>query len=174
MKARTVKATVAKNAGRKEEASEKTELAPLEAQYAIDIDWLEGKGRSFTSMVIGRLGPNYQPPPEAPKKPETKADKKPASKQLAKKTTKPSKGDPWDLLVNKASKEDGYITLETPLLEAVFRVLLANRNQPMSLTHVMEALAKWGIGPGNARNVNKELLQLLVSKDQFYGIRVVG
>jgi hypothetical protein len=56
-------------------------------------------------------------------------------------------------------------------METVFRIFLANSNQPLTSEEIYQQLNKWrgenlGIDPGK--------LERLLTKDQFYGLRPVS
>ena len=56
--------------------------------------------------------------------------------------------DPMRVIRDDCSKKRNYITPDMPTLEAVFRVLLANGNQPVRLAEIREQLAEWCPGGG--------------------------
>jgi hypothetical protein len=57
-------------------------------------------------------------------------------------------------------------------LEVVFRILLANANQPMPLGHMREQLREWcPNGRCQWLLMPYETLQQVVEDDQFYGLR---
>ena len=69
------------------------------------------------------------------------------------------------------SKESGYLTAETPVIEALFRIFLANGNQPIDLDTIREQLAAY-VPPGERpRSYTPELLQRLLETDNRYGLR---
>ena len=70
------------------------------------------------------------------------------------------------------SKKKDYILPDMPTLEAIFRIYLANGNQPMPLDHVREQLADWCPGGGcQWLLLPMETLERLVQHDNHYGIR---
>lgn len=72
------------------------------------------------------------------------------------------------------ARREGYITPETPVLEAVFRVLLAAENRPISLTRIYQALHDWWGGYQTPRVVDLRALRRMLERDSAYGIRRVG
>lgn len=67
-----------------------------------------------------------------------------------------------------------FIRPGTPLLEAVFRILLAAQNRPASLSTLYVALHDWWGGHESPRYVDPERLKALLDRDLYYGIRRVG
>ena len=68
------------------------------------------------------------------------------------------------------SRQEGYITPTTPLLEAVFRLLAAS-DRALSLQELAEAMAE-AYGP-EGRDVPPAMLQRALENQRVYGIRVV-
>jgi hypothetical protein len=65
-----------------------------------------------------------------------------------------------------------YITGELPILDSIFRIFLANGNQPLSLGELGQQLSdRRG---GDAYRTSPEMLYRLLKRDQYYGIRPVG
>ena len=59
-----------------------------------------------------------------------------------------------------------------PTLEAIFRIFLANGNQPMPLEHVREQLAEWCPGGGcQWLLVPIDQLERVIMSDTYYGLR---
>ncbi|MBI2756576.1 MAG: hypothetical protein HYX52_07690 [Chloroflexi bacterium] len=80
--------------------------------------------------------------------------------------------DPVKVIRDHCGRAKNYITRDMPTLEAVFRVLLANGNAPMSLEQVREALAEWCPGGGcQWLLLPVESLDRLLRHDHNYGLR---
>jgi hypothetical protein len=60
-----------------------------------------------------------------------------------------------------------------PLLEMIFRLLLANGNQPLELEQMQEQLQKWLGDTSNSRDLSVPKLKRILSNDQYYGLRSV-
>ena len=69
------------------------------------------------------------------------------------------------------SKEPGFITGELPVLECIFRLFLANGNQPLDVEELGEQLSEWR--GGDTYHTSAEILSRLLSSDQYYGLRQV-
>jgi len=48
----------------------------------------------------------------------------------------------WEAIRSCCSQKPDYITAETPILDSIFRVFLANGNQPLSIRELHERLGK--------------------------------
>ncbi len=70
------------------------------------------------------------------------------------------------------SKTPGFITGELPILESIFRLFLANGNQPLDLEELGRQLSDWR--GGNTYGTSPEILFRLLNKDQYYGLRQVS
>jgi hypothetical protein len=69
------------------------------------------------------------------------------------------------------SKRRDYITPETPVAEALFRVFLASGNQPMELELIREELSNYVSMSDRPHNYAPELLERIMRTDRYYGLR---
>jgi len=121
-------------------------------RWFIDLDWLEQNNRSFLALAQGCLCPKCRERLEKGKKQFSAAD----------------------LLANIkdcCSKTPGFITDKTPILESVFRLFLANGNQPLDLEELSKHLTEWR--GGDTQRTSAGVLSRLLSRDQHYGLRPV-
>ena len=83
----------------------------------------------------------------------------------------PFASNPLSEIRRHCSKELEYITAETPVVEALFRVFLANGNQPIDLDTVVDQLAEY-VPRSSARpnGFAPELLQRLLEGENTYGL----
>ena len=65
------------------------------------------------------------------------------------------------------SKVSGFITLRMPILESIFRLFLANGNQPLDLEELERQLRE---RRGEDFCTSVEVLSRLLSNDQWYGL----
>jgi hypothetical protein len=71
------------------------------------------------------------------------------------------------------SRKTGFITPEMPVLEAVFRILLANANQPMTLDYMRDQLREWcPTGRCQWLLMPPEVLRQVILGDHYYGLRL--
>ncbi len=120
----------------------------LQLRYFIDLDWYQQQERSFATLAASRLCPTSR------KKEKTK------SEAALLRTIKQC-----------CSKRDGFITPNMPLLEMIFRLLLANGNQPLELGQMQEQLQKWLGDTNNARDLSIPKLKRILDNDRYYGLR---
>jgi hypothetical protein len=96
---------------------------------------------------------------------------------LCSKCLKKQKGDsetisPAELISsikNCCGKASDFITDKLPILESVFRILLANGNQPLSLEELSKQLAKRRAG--DTQRTSVEILSRLLRDERYYGLR---
>jgi hypothetical protein len=80
--------------------------------------------------------------------------------------------NPLKVIRECCSRKKNYIQQDLSTLEAVFRIFLANGNQPMPLEHVREQLQEWCPGGGcQWILLSDEQLERVLSRDTYYGIR---
>ena len=70
----------------------------------------------------------------------------------------------WEAIRACCSLKPGYITMDTPLLDSIFRVFLANGNKPLSVRELHERLNK---------KPPETILRLLTKGRVYLGIRPV-
>ena len=71
------------------------------------------------------------------------------------------------------ARQEGFIVPEMPLLEIVFRTLLAAGNRPVSLQQLHDDLTDRWATPANPRNISPATLRRILAADTYYGIREV-
>jgi hypothetical protein len=123
-----------------------TDAEPAQCWF-IDLDWLEQHNRSFLALAQG---------------------------YLCAKCAKKQKGDagPVELISSIedcCSKSPEFITAKSPILDSIFRLFLANGNQPLSLEELSKQLAK-RCGDDSPR-LPVEVLSRLLGDERYYGIR---
>ena len=67
------------------------------------------------------------------------------------------------------SKTPGFINDRLPILQSIFRLFLANGNQPLDLEELGEQLSQWR--GGDIYRTSNEVLSRLLESDQSYGLR---
>ncbi len=112
-----------------------------ETLYFIDLDWYQQSGRSFNALVQSRLCPSCRQ----------------------------KEGDAITLIRDCCSKSEDFITPNMPILEAAFRLLLSNGNQPMDLEQMAEEL-----GEKRGRRIYPDALRRMLENDNYYGLRRVN
>jgi hypothetical protein len=79
---------------------------------------------------------------------------------------------PLTVIARCCSRKSGFIAPEMPVLEAVFRILLANANQAMPLHHIREQLREWCPDGGcQWLRMPDDMFQLVIERDRLYGLK---
>jgi hypothetical protein len=119
-----------------------------EERWIIDLDWYQSSGRSFSAMAERCLCDNCR------KKLKEEEGEIPADKLLA-------------AIKDCCSKQPDFITGELPVLESIFRILLANGNQPLDMGELGKQLSEWRGGYPDSSSGEK--LSRLLTSDRYYG-----
>ncbi|MGE3269597.1 MAG: hypothetical protein AB7P40_12680 [Chloroflexota bacterium] len=150
------------------------EVTPDESStaYAVDVSWFEENRFSFDDFVQSRMCDSCQSRlDEEVEERFTVLDQKSGRASFEIRRTRYG-SNPVRVIHDCCSKKRHYITPDMPTLEAVFRVFLANSNQPLTLGQVREQLAEWCPGGGcQWLLLPVEQLERLVQHDRYYGIR---
>ena len=119
-------------------------------RWFIDLDWYRQNNRSFLALAQSCLCPKCR-------------------EQL--KEGEISSNDLLSTIKDCCSKTSGYITGKLPILESIFRLFLANNNQPLDLEKLGKQLREWR--GGDTYRTSVEILSRLLSSDRYYGLREV-
>jgi hypothetical protein len=159
------------------EERDETALEPAEPPaplYFIDQQWYEANGLSFQEIVQSRMCESCRARAAAGEEEEerhTVYDPKTRRASFEVRRV-PFASNPLRRIREDCSTKKGYITPDMPTLEAIFRIYLANGNQPMPLAHVREQLVDW-CPDGQCRwlQLTDAQLERIVANDFYYGIR---
>jgi hypothetical protein len=121
-----------------------------EPRWFIDLDWYEQNGRSFLTLAQGCLCPRCRE--------QLKVAEISVAKLVAN-------------IRDCCSKIPGFITGELPILAIIFRLFLANGNEPLNLTELGRRLGGWR--GGDTYPPSAEFLSRLLKDERYYGIRRV-
>lgn len=121
-------------------------------RWHIDLDWLEQHNRSFLLLAQCCLCPKCVE--------QTKKGKKP-----------PSAAGLLSKIKECCSQTPGFITGKSPILESIFRIFVANGNEPLSLEELGNHLAQWR---GDNYCASDRTLTHLLESDQYYGLKLVA
>jgi len=119
--------------------------------WFIDLDWYQQNNRSFSGLAQGCLCPKCR-------------------EQL--KGGEVSAADLLATVKDCCSKNPGFISGNLPILESIFRLFLANGNQPLDAEELGSQLAQWR--GGDTGRTSAEILSHLLESDQYYGLGQVG
>jgi len=73
-------------------------------------------------------------------------------------------------VASNSSKDPDYLLPDTPLKEAIFRVILANGNEAMTAENISELLTERWAMTAYPRDVSPEVIQRLLESSYTYGI----
>jgi len=121
-------------------------------RWCIDLDWLEQNNRSFLVLARGCLCPKCR-------------------ERLGEGKGKISAADLISNIRDCCSQTPGFITDRLPVLESIFRLFLANGNQPLDLEEMVKQLSEWR---GDSRRTPAEVLSRLLKNERYYGLRQVA
>ena len=116
-------------------------------RYFIDMSWFKEQGRSFSVLATSRFSP-------------------PSQKRMPKTETAL-----LNAIKRHFSQEGGFITPDMPLMEMVFRLFLANGNQPLALNQIQEELQQRLSDSGGPRDLSIPKLKRIIEHDHYYGLR---
>ena len=118
--------------------------------YFIDLDWYQQSNRSFPALAQRCLCHKCQK--------RLGEGEIPAADLIA-------------AIRDCCSRTPDFITRQLPILESVFRLFLANGNQPLDLEELGKQLSEWR--GGDTYRTSAEILSRLLSNEQYYGLRRV-
>lgn len=138
-------------------------------RYYIDEKWFTVHNKSFRAVAQTRMCPSCR------KKLGTEVQERVPTvdgrgRVVYEMRSVPFASNPLSEIRKHCSKENGYLTAETPLLEALFRVFLANGNQPIDLDTIGEQLTAYTTSSERPRAYNSELLAKMLFSNNSYGL----
>ena len=131
---------------------EDTSTEQVKRHYFIDLDWYQPNSRSFSALAERCLCAKCR-------------------QQLNMKTGEIPAADLLAAIKDCCSSQPGFITGRLPVSECIFRLFLANGNQPLDLEEMAEQLSEWR--EGSLYRISAEVLSRILENDQYYGIRQV-
>jgi hypothetical protein len=155
-----------------EQPSSVLEAEPgTEGRYLINTDWYDQHNLSFNEIAQARTCPQCQGRlGEETEERYPVADKK--TRRVTYEVRRVKYGSrPLVVIRDCCSRRSGFITPDMAVLEAVFRILLANANQPMPLEHIRDQLREWcPTGRCQWLLIPMDTLRRVVERDQHYGL----
>ena len=122
------------------------------SHWIIDLDWYEQNHRSLFDLAQHSLCAK-------------------CNEKLYKRKKKAVLEEVLVSIKNCCAKTPDYITAKLPIMESIFRILLANGNQPLDLEEMSEQLS--GRRGGDTYTASPQLLLRLLSNDRWYGFKQV-
>lgn len=134
-----------------EDSSEEIAVEQEQLRWHIDRGWLEANNRSWFALVRGSMCPK-------------------CLKRLDSGKQK-SFDDILTTVRDCCSNEPDFISGGLPIMESVFRLFLANGNEPLDLIELGRQLSeRRGV---DTYRTSVEMLSRLLKRDEYYGIRPV-
>ena len=124
--------------------------APRGPRWFIDLDWYERSGRSFLILAQGCLCPRCRERWEAGEI---------SAAMLV------------DNIRDCCSKQPDFITGELAILAIIFRLFLANGNEPLGVADLSKKLSECLVM--DTQRTSAEFLSRLLKDEGYYGIRRV-
>jgi len=118
--------------------------------WSIAPDWFQQNNRSISALIQDCLCP-----------------------KCAKQLSAEGKENPPDVLLSTirdcCSHAPDFITDQLPILESIFRLFLANGNQPLELEGLGKQLSE--LRDGDIYRTSPEILLRLLKNDRYYGMQ---
>ena len=130
-----------------------------DAKYSIDIKGFEAAGKSFPYAVYTRMSERGM------------AQLGGSADQMPESFGTPS--EMMKIVGSICAKEPDYMLPGTPISEAVFRLLIANGNRPMTLLDIQTGLASAWASVIYLKNLSDEVVQRMLDSANEYFIRRV-
>lgn len=131
---------------------EEVSIEPPKTRWAIALDWFQQNNRSISSLLQNHLCP-----------------------KCAKRLSTEGKENSPDVLMatvkDCCSQVPDFIHDRLPILESIFRLFLANGNQPLDLEELGKQLNE--LRGGDPYRTSPEILSRLLKKERYYGLQEV-
>ena len=129
----------------------------LQTKFHIDFDWWDRETQTFRVYLMGHLCAEHQ----------AAFDKEAPVELLDRVDMETGQVSPIDrvqyILGAHCARQPGFITPQMPLVDAVFRVFVANGNQPLSPEELAERIQR----PHHAQTI----LRTLAGQRVYWGLR---
>jgi hypothetical protein len=140
-------------------------------RFFIDLQWYDNNNRSFRVMAQRRFCSSCQKKIGTEQQERVPAVDPKTGRVVFEMRNVPFGANPMSVIRTCCSKQRGFITSDTPLLEALFRVFLANGNQPADAERLREQLADWVTYSDRPHMYAADLIERVLGNDQTYGMR---
>ena len=122
-------------------------------RWIIDIEWFEKNHRSLYELTFQSLCSK-------------------CVEKLGKKKKKATESDVLAAIKECCGQTPEYVTARMPIMESVFRIILANGNQPLSVSEISKQLNERR--GGDAYVTDPMLLNRILSHDKWYGFKLAA
>jgi len=135
-----------------QKGADKNEEPSSPSRYFVSVESARLNSRALPLLIVNRMG--YMSQQSLGEGPNADSDIAPFIEQIA----------------SVDSKEPDYLLPDTPLKEAIFRIILANGNAPMTADEISEILTeKWAM-TAYPRNYSAEVMTRLLESSSYYCI----
>ena len=141
-------------------------------RYYVDLDWHQRHGRSFRTLMESRLCSSCRARVGTEVEERVTRVGRRKGEVVHDVRMVPFPANPVAQVRDCCSKSKDYIHPNMALREAIFRVIIANGNQPLNAEEICQQLEWMGYGE-RARFISPDTIQRLLEKDDFYGFAVV-
>ena len=131
-------------------AKEETSTEQPKTRWAIAPDWFQQSNRSISALIQSYLCPK-------------------CAKRLSAKRKMESPDAILSAIQDCCSRVPDFIHDRLPILESIFRLFLANGNQPLDLEELGKRLSERR--GGDPYRTSPETLSRLLKSDRYYGLR---
>ena len=125
------------------------------ARFAISEEHALNINAALPMMIVNRMG--YMDRQALEEEPTADADIRPYI----------------DIIVERSSKEADYLLPDTPMKEAIFRLILANGNEPMSADEISETLSERWAMSAYPRSLSPHIINRLLENSGNYCITAI-
>lgn len=145
---------------------------PIERpKFFIDVKWHDDHNRSFLILAQERFCSSCKAKIGTEVQEKVPTYNQQTGRVVYETRSVPFGTNPFAVIRACCSKGKGYITAETPVLEAIFRVFLASSNQPADVETIRERLAEWIPLNSRPHGYEADFLERVIKHDDYYGLR---
>jgi hypothetical protein len=137
---------------REEETTEETTDDQLKTRWFIDLGWYQQNNRSISALAQNSLCPK-------------------CAKQLCTERKEISANKLLAAIEGCCSNSPDFITDRLPIMAGIFRLFLANGNQPLDLEELGKRLSERH--GGDVYRTSPEILFRLLKHDRYYGLQQI-
>jgi hypothetical protein len=140
-------------------------------RYFVDDTWYDEHSRSFRTMALERLCESCKHKLGTETQERVPTIDTRTGRVVFELRSVPFAQNPLSVIRGCCSKRRDFVIGDTPLAEAIFRVMLASGNQPMESDRLREELANYvGIGD-RPQAITSSLIERVIQHDDYYGMR---
>lgn len=152
--------------------SDLTVEAPEEPRrYYIDESWFEAHNLSFKVVAQARFCSSCKAKIGTESQERLPTVDERTGRVVFEMRSVPFGANPASVIRGCCAIKRDYITWETPVAEALFRVFLANGNQPSDVVTIREQISEWVTTAARPSAYNDETLEAILRGENQYGLK---